>query len=638
MYGWSGILLRVDLGSGKIEREPLRKDLRLDCIGGRGINSRLLFEEVGPEVDPLSPENRLIFGTSPLSGTKAPSTARFTVTARSPLTGILGDANAGGHFGPALKWAGIDHIIIKGKAAEPVYLLIDNEKTEIKSARHLWGKTTKETEEAIKKELGDEKVRVASIGQAGENLVKIASITHEERSASRTGVGAVMGSKNLKAIAVRGTGKVSLSDPEGFNRLAKELHQEMSQAKEYDSFRKYGGAAGTSLTDKVGFLAIKNFKQAGGFEKIENFNPQSIAETYYQGSTSCYGCPIRCGKKFEITDGPYKGEKGNKTEEGAFSPYGPVCGNSYIPSIFKLNNLGNQYGIDHIEFGQAMAIVMEWYEEGIVSRKDLDGIDMTWGNYEGMVEMMRKVTFREGIGDLLAEGIVRASKKFGKEAERYVSHSKGMVMAGIDCRMLKGTALGFATSTRGADHLRGLPSVEFSTLIPSINVLKPEEAKAKFGSEEATLHTSYKKAPVVIYYQHEAVLLDMLEICRFVGFGSTKIITPKLLFSLYSMATGVETDEKSMMTAAERVYNVERAFLVRMGINRKDDVLVGKWATEPVPTGTHKGEKLDPEKWEVMLDEYYRLRGWDNNGIPTPDKLKELGLEDVSEKIHKKDS
>jgi len=635
MSNLQGTLLRVDLGSGKIEREPMSEDLRLNYIGGRGINSRLLFEEVGPEVNPLSPKNRLIFGTSPLSGTTAPSTARFTVTARSPLTGILGDANAGGHFGPALKMAGVDHIVIQGKAVEPIYLLIDNEKAEIRSARHLWGKTTIETEVALKEELKDKKVRVVSIGQAGENLVKIASIIHEERSASRTGVGAVMGSKNLKAIAVRGTGKVPLSDLKGFNRLTKELHQAMSQSKAYDGFRKYGGAAGTSLTDKVGFLAIRNFQQAGGFEGIDQFNPQSIADKYFHGSTGCYGCPIRCGKKFEIPDGPYKGEKGNKTEEGAFTPYGPVCGNSYIPAIFKLNNLGNQYGIDHIEFGQAMAIVMEWYEKGIVSREDLDGIAMTWGNYEGMIEMMRKVAFREGVGYLLAEGIVEAARRLGKGAENYVSHSKKMVMAGIDCRMLKGTALSFATSTRGADHLRGLPTIEFSTLIPASKLTDPEAVRAKYGSEEASIPTSYEKAQAAIYHQHESVLLDMLQLCRFVRFG-TEIITLQTISSLYSMATGIETDEKSMMTAAERVYNVERAFLVRMGTKRKDDALVGKWTAEPVPSGPHKGETIDPEKWEVMLDEYYRLRGWDKNGIPTPDKLKELGLEDVSEALSKR--
>jgi aldehyde:ferredoxin oxidoreductase len=635
-YGWTGKILKVDLGNGKIEKEPLREDLRLHYVGGRGINSRLLLEEVAPTVDPLSAENRLIFGTGPFSGTAAPAITRFTVTTRSPLTGILGDANAGGYFGPALKRAGIDHIIITGKSDEPVYLWIDNEEVVIRPARHLWGRTTRETEQMIKKELEDRRVRVASIGQAGEHLVKFASITHEERSASRTGVGAVMGSKNLKAIAVRGTGKVKLYDLEGFNHLAKKLHKIMATASEYKGgYREAGQSAGTLITDKMGLLAVKNFQQAGEFEGIENFNPKSVSEKYYVGTIGCYNCSLHCSKRFEVKEGPYRGEKGNKTPEGSWTPYGPVCGNAYIPAIFKLNNLGNQYGIDHIEFGQAMATLMEWYEKGIVSREDLDGIDMRWGNHGAMVEMMRKVAFREGVGDVIAGGIVKASKRFGKKAEKYISHSKGMVMAGIDCRMLKGMSLNLATSTRGADHQRGMPLIEFSMLMPSMKLMEPVEAEAKFGTKEALSHTSYKKGAVVIHYQHEKAVKDMLEFCVSVQL-IPKVFTLQTLASLFSCATGIEADENCMMTAAERVYNVERAFGVSMGMSRKDDTLVGKWATGPVPNGPHKGEIIDPEKWEIMLDEYYRLRGWDKNGIPTPNKLQELGLEDIIGKIYLK--
>jgi aldehyde:ferredoxin oxidoreductase len=282
-----------------------------------------------------------------------------------------------------------------------------------------------------------------------------------------------------------------------------------------------------------------------------------------------------------------------------------------------------------------MATVMEWYEKGIVSREDLDGIEMTWGNHEAMVEMMRKVAFREGIGNILAEGIVEAAKRFGKKAERYVSHSKGMVMAGIENRILKGMSLNFATSTRGADHLRGMPNIEMSELIPFMRLMTPEEAEAKFGTKEALSPTSYKKGSVVIYYQNDKVVLDMLELCLFARFN-IKVITDQDLFSLFSLATGIEMDEKTMLTAAERVYNVERAYGLRMGMDRKDDVLIGKWATEPVPNGPYKGEMIDPEKWQIMLDEYYQLRGWDKNGIPTPERLKKLGLEDVIKKISKK--
>ena len=627
-----GTILRVDLSSGKIEKEPLEEHLRVKYIGGRGINSRLLFDEVGPEVDPLSPENRLIFGTGPYSGTKAPSVVRFTVTTRSPLTGIHGDANAGGHFGPALKKAGIDHIVITGKADKPVYLWIDDDKVKIKSARSLWGKDIRATEETLKKEIGDKKVQVASIGQAGEHLVKFANIVHEERSASRTGVGAVMGSKNLKAIAVRGTGEVKLFDPKGFNRLAKEVYQLMANAPEYKRFREAGQTAGTAITEKIGLLAVKNFKQVGGFEGIENFDPKAMAEKYYKGNLGCYNCPIRCWKKFEVKEGPYKGEKGNKTEEGAWTPYGPVCGNSYVPSIFKLNNMGNQLGVDHLEMGAALATVMDWYENGIVSREDLDGIEMTWGNHEAMVEMTRKVAFREGIGNVFAEGIVKASKRFGKEAEKYVSHAKGMTLNGIECRMLKGMCLCFATSTRGADHVRGMPGVETASLVPERVAMTPEEAEARFGTKEAILRDSYKKGAVAIYYQHESAIIDMLEVCRFVP-AIAKVVPLKTLYTLFSLATGIETDEKSMETAAERVYNIERAFGVRMGLSRKDDVLAGKWGTGPVPNGPFKGEMIDAAKWETMLDDYYQHRGWDKNGIPTPEKLKELGLEDVIKKV-----
>jgi aldehyde:ferredoxin oxidoreductase len=632
MYGWAGVLLRVDLSNGTIEKEPLEENLRLNYIGGRGINSRILFDEVGPEIDPLSPENRLIFASSPLSGTSAPCVARFTVTAKSPLTGILGDGNAGGRFGPAIKRAGIDHIVIHGKASEPVYLWIDNGKAELKSARHLWGKNIREAESIIKEDLGDRRIRVAAIGQAGENLVKIASIIHEERSASRTGVGAVMGSKNLKAVAIRGSKKVNLFNPDGFRQLAKELQQKISTSKAYDNFRKYAGIAGVALTDKAGILAVKNFCSAGEFEGIENFNAQKVADRFYVGSTPCYGCPIGCGNKFEVKDGPYAGEWGNKIEEGAYSPLGPVCGNDNIDSIFKMNNMGNQFGIDLIEFGQAMAVVMECYEKGIVSEKDLDGISMTWGNYEAMMQMMEKIAFRQGVGDILSDGIVQAAKKFGKEAERYVSHSKGMVMTGIEPRIIKGTALGFATSTRGADHLRGLVPVEF----PWFSRTKPEEAESQFGTTEVLDPLSYNKAGAAVFYQHHFLFTDLFEICRFSVRAGSKDFSFDDVFKLYSLATGVEIDESEMLTIAERVYNVERAFICREGIRRRDDRLIGKWADEPVPNGPYKGEMIDSEKWEVMLDEYYRLRGWDENGVPKKEKLKELGLDDVADALEQK--
>jgi aldehyde:ferredoxin oxidoreductase len=631
MNGWAGVILRVDLSSGAIEKQPLQEYLRLNYVGGRGINSRILFEETGPETDPLSPENRLIFASGLLSGTSAPCAARFTVTAKSPLTGILGDGNGGGYFGPALKRAGIDHIVFYGKAAEPVYLWIDNGKAEIRSARHLWGKNTRETEIAIKEELKDKRVRIASIGQAGENLVRIAGIIQQERSASRTGIGAVMGSKNLKAVAVRGSKNVKLFDTKGFNSLAKELQKKISASPAYGNFRKYSGIAGVAPTNKAGFLSVKNFNSAGEFEGIGNFDAQKVADLYYEGDMPCFGCPIRCGKKFKVKEGPYAGEWGKKTEEGAFTPLGPVCGNDNIASIFKMNNMANQFGIDLVELGQGMAVVMEWYEKGIVTEKDLDGLSLHWGNHEAMMKLIEMTAFRQGFGDILSDGIVIASKKFGKDAEACVSHSKGMVMAGIDVRMLKGTALGFATSTRGADHLRGLVPVEF----PWFSKMTPEEAQEKYGTAEVLDPVSYNKASAVIQFQHQFVLPDLFEVCRFSVRAGSKDFSFGELFKLYSLATGIETDEKEMMKTAERVYNLERAYICREGIRRKDDHLIGKWADEPIPNGPYKGEKIDPEKWELMLDDYYRMRGWNQDGVPEIKKLKELGLDDVASNLEK---
>jgi aldehyde:ferredoxin oxidoreductase len=629
----AGVILRVNLTNSTIEKQEMAKDLRRNYVGGRGINARILFDETKPHIDPLSPQNVLIFGSGPLSGTTAPCPARFNVSGKSPLTGILGDSNAGGYFGPAMKRAGIDHIVVTGKASEPVYLWIDDGKAEIHSARNLWGKNVRETEQLIKQELADKRVRVAAIGQAGEHLVRIASVIHEERAAARTGMGAVMGSKNLKAVAIRGTKEVPLFDAAGFNERSKQLQQKIGKSSAYDHFRKKGGSTGTYSTDKAGFLAVRNFQQTSGFEGIENFEPLKVAAEFYLANKPCFRCPIGCGKRFEVKTGPYAGEWGSKIEEGAFTPLGPVCGNADIGSIFKMNNMANQLGIDLIEFGGAISVAMEWFEMGIITAEDLDGISLTWGNHKAMMQMMEKIAFRQGIGDVFAEGIVRAAERFGKTAEQYISHSKGMVMVGVDNRMLKGTSLGFATSTRGADHLRALVPVEFS----AFPVMTPEKAIEKFGTADVLNPTSYNKAAPLIYYQHISMVPDLFEVCRFLlGLGTgTKDFSYNDLYDLYYLATGIRADEKQMLTITERVFNVERTYACREGKGRKDDHLVGKWADKPVPSGQYKGEKIDPQQWELMLDDYYRLRGWNKNGVPAPEKLTELGLDDVAELLKK---
>ena len=438
-----------------------------------------------------------------------------------------------------------------------------------------------------------------------------------------------MGSKNLKAVPVRGDGKVPLYNSASFKKLASELNRNIAKSSAFTHYRKFGGIGGVVPTNLGGFLAVKNFQQAGEYEDIEKFNAQAVAKKYYVGSRPCYGCPVGCGNKNLIKDGPFAGEWSYKIEEGAYTPLGPVCGNSNLDSIFKMNNMANNLGIDLIEFGQSMAVVMEWYERGVVTREDLDGIQMTWGNDKAMMQMLKKIAFREGVGNILAEGIVRASKRFGPDAEKYVSHCKGMQMAGIDCRMLKGTALGFATSTRGADHLRCLVPAEFKWF----SKMTPEEAIEKFGTADVLEPTSYNKASAEIIYQHLFTITDLMEVCRFAARADSPDYSYENLCKLYSYATGFDTDEEEMLKIAERVQNVERAFLCREGVRRKDDRLIGKWAQEPVPNGPYKGERIDHEQWEKMLDDYYRLRKWDQNGVPTRTKLKELGIEDVADSL-----
>ncbi len=610
----SCIVMNVDLSTGKIWTEDLGVEIRRKLIGGRGVNAKIVYESTGPDVEPLSPDNVVVFGSGALSGTSAPCAARFNVSGKSPLTGILGDSNAGGFFGPAMRRAGIDHIVVSGKADKPVYLFIDNGRAELRNAAHIWGKDIRQTESIIKNELGDRRIRIASIGPAGERLVNIASVIHEERAAARTGMGAVMGSKNLKAVAVRGDKEVELYDKDGFNILAKTLQRKIALSSSYDHFRKLGASTGTFSTNKAGFLAVRNFQKAGGFEGIDNFEPSGVAKKFYKSSKACFRCPIGCGKNYIVSEGSFAGEYGCKIEEGAFTPLGPVCGNSNIESIFKMNNMGNQLGVDLIEFGQAMAVVMELYEKGIVTEKELDGISMTWGNYEAMISMLEKVAFRQGVGDLLSRGIVNAVPAFGNEAVKYASHSKGMVMAGIETRMLKGTALGFATSTRGADHLRALVPVEF----PAYPVMTPEKAEEKFGTKEVIEPLSYNKAAALIYYQNMAVVPDLFEVCKFIlGLGTgTKDFSYSDLFELNRLATGIELDEKEMLHIAGRVFNIERAYSCREGFGREQDRLEGKWADGGVPNGQYEGEAIDSRKWETMLDDYYRLRGWDENGVP----------------------
>jgi aldehyde:ferredoxin oxidoreductase len=626
MAGWAERILIVDLNTGKIEINPLSQELKTKYLGGRGINSWFLYQMVKPGIDPLSPENPLIFGTGPLSGTLAPA-SRFTVTAKSPLTGILGDANCGGGFSAELKWAGYDHIVIQGVASKPVYLWINDDQVELRDASNLWGKTVQDSAVLLKQELGDPGVQFALIGPAGENLVRLACVIGSNyRGAARTGMGAVMGSKKLKAIAVRGTRGVKIAKPKDFSLLMEEIWQMIRNSPVYPRLSVYGTPGLTTLLNERGYCSVRNLQQSGGFDQIDQIDHEALMPFFIK-SKSCVGCIIHCGHFFAIKEGPFAGEKGGGIEFGSIGPLGTHCGISYAPAIFKITSLCNQYGVDVLGFATILGFAMEWYQRGIITLDDLDGIPLEWGNYEATIKIFHKMIQKEGIGGLLGDGAVKAAAKIGRGAEKYITHSKGLEWGHADIRAFKGYALNQATATRGADHLRGIPGGELLGI-------SPEEAQKKFGTPEAASPTSYNKARMVIYYQNLCTLSDALEICKFntemIGLG----IGIEEMRRLLETVTGIEMDRKTMLEAAERIYTVERAFLVREGIRRKDDALMGKQGSEPVVSGPFKGEGLEPEKFNQMLDEYYELRGWNKEtGIPTRKKLEELGLNEIADEL-----
>jgi aldehyde:ferredoxin oxidoreductase len=634
MDGWNGTILIIDLTTREVEKHPLAAALRQDFLGGRGINSRLLYNEVAPGTPPLSAENVVIFGTSPLSGTLSPASSRCTVTAKSPLTGILGDANFGGFFGAAMKKAGYDHIIVRGKSEAPVYLFITGDDVEFRDAAHLWGKNTADTETQIRKEVPKGKVQIASIGQAGENLVRIACIVHGFNVAGRTGMGAVLGSKNLKAVCVSGQGKVSVAHKALYDEQRSEWKKRIGESPFTPFFKKFGSAGPLDKEDESGILAVKNFSSTSDFEGIEKVSAGNL-QKYFVGSNACYACPVACIQSFEVTDGPYKGTKGAKMPEGCNSACGPSCGNVNPGSLFKMYNLSNEYGIDILDFGLLMAIAMDWFENGVISLEDTSGMDLSFGNHESMVAMLKKIALRDGIGNILADGAVEAAKHIGKDAIDYVSYCKGMVFGGVDVRVLKGSGLCYATSTRGCDHLRGGLLVELP-LKDGKPAMPEEEAIKRFGTADALSPKSYNKAAAANFSQDMYTVADCLEVCKFITDHNGHGVAMEDMAKMLHAVTGMDLTVDELRVIADRVFTLERAFLVREGITKKDDVLKGKWTKGAVSRGPHKGFTIDPQSWEKMLEAYYKTRGWDREtGIPTRETLERLGLADVADDLSK---
>lgn len=624
VHAYAGKILRVNLSNGRISTEPTMKYAG-KFLGGRGINQWILYNEVGPGIWPFDPANRLIFGTGVLVGTLAPGACRCTIDSKNVLTGGVGSSNMGGHFAPELKYAGYDHVVIHGRSRKPVYLWIDNGKVEIRDASDIWGKTTWETDDLIRDELGDHDIQVASIGQAGENLVRAACIiTNGERAAGRCGLGAVMGSKNLKAVAVRGDREITVAHPDEFFELVSELRSNMirvANEKTPDDVR-----CGTLLilerNNNTGGNTVRNFQDAyWDPEKVKKVCAEEILKNYALRKMGCFGCPLPCSFYLNVAQGEFAGTRGEGFKADSHKDFGPKLDVGYLPAIIKAHVLCSQYGLDVDSASGVIAWAFECYEKGIFTKEDTDGLELEWGNYHAVLELIRKIAFREGVGDLLAEGSKRASKIVGRGSDRFSINIKGHELY-ESIWTAKAWALGCIVSTRGCDHLRGSPTCENAGITP-------EEGERFFGVPTAGDRRAYEgKAKLVVYFENFKGVVDCMNICYFMTqWKNIYFIGPEELAKLYTAATGRETTAAELMKIGERIQNLERAFNAREGLGRKNDMPPARFF-EPIKSGPAKGERLEREKFERMLDEYYELRGWDvRTGNPTQAKLRELGIE-----------
>ena len=625
MFGYAGKILRVNLAEERIRQEQLRREFAEKYLGGKGFAARLLFDELRPGIDPLSPENKLVFATGPLTGSLAPGSSRGIVASKSPLTKGWGDSNAGGYFNSELKNAGYDVLIVEGRSKHPAYLWIDDDSVEIRDARSLWGRTTHETDRLIKRELHDESIQLCYIGPAGENIVGFANIISSwHRAFGRSGMGAVMGSKKLKAIAVRGTQGFEVAHPKTFLRVAmaakKKLHGYLSPTpSEYVKNISYFGTSNLlTHMEESGMLPTCNF-QSGTFEGAENISGKTMRDKLVVKDRGCMGCPISCRKMTLVRTGPYAGTVTSGPEYETIYALGSNCGNDCLESIAKASHLCDLFGIDTISCGEAIAFAMECYDKGILKTED---VELNFGNYEAIIKCIEMIAKRQGIGDLLAEGSRKAAEKL--KAKYYAMETKGLELAGYDLRGALGQALATATSDRGGCHLRG----GWTIAIELWNQKWPSgpARKEKGPSKPVDRFSPELKGEIVKWMQDWYAALDSLGMCCEVEVA----LFPDTMAELASAMTGLDISASSLLKYGERAYNLTRAFLVREGFSRKDDVLPDRFMEQRLESGETKGRKIDRKEFDKMLDDYYKARGWDLNGQPTAKKLTELGLEDVS--------
>lgn len=621
--GYAGQVLRVDLSAGKIEKVKTTGEFARNFIGGRGLSSYYLWKEVGPGVGPYDPENLLIFAPGPLNGTPLPSSGRLTVAAKSPMTGALGDASAGGYWSPELKWAGYDGIIIRGKSERPVYLWIDDDNVSVRDASHLWGKTVAETNEMIKQDLDDEDIRIACIGPGGERLVRYACIiTDGEGAAGRCGIGAVMGSKMLKAIAVRGTKGVRIADPGAFQKALDSYFANIQSDVWLESLTQFGTPNLVVHRQKLGLWGARNFTD-NQLDNFENLSPEKLTEEHLVRILGCMGCAVRCRRYTRASFGKYGTCFTKGPEYDTINALAAKTGVADYNAAIYAHYLCDQLGIDAQSAGSSIAMAMELYERKMLSRQQAGGMDLRFGNAEAMIDALSLIARREGIGDLLAEGCRVMGDRL--DAGYYAAHVKGLEIDATDPRRFVTRAVTYAVATRGSCHLRGYPYID--------EFITGEEAREWFGEPEvANLESLKGKGKMIAWSEDWVALADLFGICKFAWYRSRKfknLITRgvEIAGDAFRAATGMDISNKELLRCGERVYNVERMFNYIQGMRRKDDFIPNRFFEEPLKRDPGKGVKLDRDDYNQVLDDYYQSRNWDSEGKPTDAKMADLGLD-----------
>jgi aldehyde:ferredoxin oxidoreductase len=619
----------VDLSSGKSWAEPLDETRARRYLGGRGMGARILLDEVPVGCDPFGPENRLVFAMGPLAGTFAPGAGRFVVLAKSPATDGFGEAYTGGFVAHELKYAGYDGIVVQGSAAELVYLAIANDRVEIRPAGHLAGRGTLETEAAIAGELGDRDVRIISVGVAGEKRVRYACVMNDtDRAAGRTGLGAVMGAKNLKAVAIRGTGRATLADPKKFRDFAlanlAKIRKHPWLGDSPGGAGALGTAGGVEDLSAAGILPTRNW-ETGVWEYADRISGTAMKNTILLGHRACQACPVGCTRVVRVPDGPFGGvrpEYGGPEYE-TVAAFGSLCENRNLEAIALLNQRCNAYGLDTISAGTAIAFAMECFEHGILTEREI-GFPLPWGDAPAMVRLLDMITRREGIGDVLAEGTRRAAAQIGRGASDLAVEGKGLEFGMHEARGKKGLALSYATAPRGANHMEGFhdPSLGVPNAWPELGIT---EAMDRF--------TLDGKPRVVRLAEDYTSFINSLPICSFMSLTIAGIRNTEEITGMLAAATGwSDITLAEEMAIGERAYNLARAFTVRESGGKADDRLPAKLARR-LRGGASRDQVITDRDIQPALQEYYRLRGWSETGTPTEARLAELGIADVTRQL-----